>query len=184
MQDWQLCYSGSCLSPPYRWWNWYNIWYFSNWYRLKQHEEEWHMLKAIRLTLWLYGRVVNSCIVTCLLEIWRRKYVQRRKIRDFEEDLHEICFLTIYWWWTNIYAEEIPDRIQQSHCVAIPYCTWRKELLQPFNSRFTYKIGNIRTTLQTGLSDGNVLVMSPFEGVPLKEPWKVSSTNWSVNLVN
>ena len=49
--------------------------------------------------------------------------------------------------------------------------TWRKELSQRFNTHFTDKIGNIRTTLQAGLNGGYVSLMSSgdttFEGIPL-----------------
>ena len=48
-----------------------------------------------------------------------------------------------------------------------------KELPQRFYTHFTDKIGIIRTTLQAGLNDGYISMMSSgdrtFEGIPLKE---------------
>ena len=61
--------------------------------------------------------------------------------------------------------------IQWGHCVAIAH--FQKRTLQRFNSQFTDKISNIRTTLQADLNDGNSFVKSSvdsaFEDVPLKE---------------
>ena len=55
--------------------------------------------------------------------------------------------------------------------IVLPSHICRKQLSQRFNTHFTDKIGNIRTTLQAGLNDGYVPVMSfgdsTFEGIPL-----------------